>query len=328
MKHDLVTFGEAMIRLSPRNFRRVEQANQFEVNVGGSELNAAVVAQRLGLDTSYVTRLTRNPLGRMIANKAQEHGVDTSHIVWTESDRVGIYYVEFGASPRSSTVLYDRRNSALAAIHPDEVDWDKVFLETRMFLTSGITPSLSHTAAEATKEAIRKAKRAGVKVSIDLNYRTNLWSEEEARVVMTEFVDTADILITTAQDAKRVFRVKKDSHEEVAKALAEEFHLEAVALTFREVTSVWKNTWGATVYCKGEIYRTPAFDIEIVDRLGAGDSFSGGFLFGYLQEGPAAGVCYGVAVSALKQTSPGDLCWATRQEVEHLLAAGSLRIDR
>jgi len=163
--HDLVTFGETMIRLSPLNFRRLEQTNLLDVNVGGSELNVAVAAQRLGLGVAYVTRLTNNPLGRMIANKAREHGVDTSYIVWTDDDRVGTYFVEFGASPRPNSVVYDRRDSAIARIRPGEVDWDAIFKGVKMFHTSGITPALSPTAAEATKEAVQVARRrAGLTV--------------------------------------------------------------------------------------------------------------------------------------------------------------------
>ena len=326
--HDLVTFGETMIRLSPPNFRRLEQTSLLDVNVGGSELNVAVAAQRLGLGVAYVTRLTNNPLGRMIANKAREHGVDTSYIVWTDDDRVGTYFVEFGASPRPNSVVYDRRDSAIARIRPGEVDWDAIFKGVKMFHTSGITPALSPTAAEATKEAVRVARKAGIKVSIDLNYRALLWSQEKAREVMSELVDAADILITTEEDTERVFGIKKDNYEEVAKALAEQFHLGAVAITLRETPSVWRNTWTAIAYANGKIHRGPKFDIEVVDRVGSGDSFTGGFLFGYLHDGPAAAVRYGVAISALKQTNPGDLCWATREETERLLEGGGLRIVR
>jgi len=328
MNCDLVTFGETMIRLSPPDFRRLEQANLLEVNVGGSELNVAVAAQRLGLGVSYVTRLTRNPLGRMVENKAREHGVDTSHIVWTDDDRVGLYFVEFGASPRANSVLYDRKDSAIARIKQGEIDWELVLHGAKLFHTSGITPALSGSAAEVTKEAVQAAKEAGLKVSIDLNYRARLWSQEKAREVMSELVDAADILITTEEDTERVFGIKKDNYEEVAKALADQFHLEVVAITLRETPSVWHNTWTAIAYADGKICRGPKFDIEVVDRVGAGDSFTGGFLFGYLDDGPAAGVRYGVAISALKQTNPGDLCWATRKEVERLLDGGGLRIVR
>ena len=328
MRYDLVTFGETMIRLSPPNFRRLEQTNLLEVNVGGSELNVAVAAQRLGLKTAYVTRLTNNPLGRMIANKAREHGVDTSHIVWTDEDRVGVYFVEFGASPRPNAVLYDRRDSAMARIKPGEVEWATIFSQARHFHTSGITPALSPTAAEATKEAVRKAKEAGLTVSLDLNYRARLWSQEEARKVREPLTQQADILITTEEDTERVFGIKAESYERVAELLAERFNLAAVAITIRETPSVWRNTWTAIVYANGKLFRGPKFEIEIVDRVGAGDSFAGGFLYGWLTDGPEAGVNWGVAISALAQTNPGDLCWATKAEAERLLKGGGLRIVR
>ena len=328
MSYDLVTFGETMIRLSPPGHRRLEQAATFDVNVGGSELNTAVAAQRLGLNTAYVTRLTTNPLGKMVENKAREHGVDTSQIVWTDEDRIGVYFVEFGASPRANCVLYDRRDSAIARIHPGEIDWNDIFQRGKIFHTSGITPALSPNAAQVTTEAVKIAKKVGLKVSIDLNYRARLWSPQEARAMMTKLVEQADILITTEEDTKRVFGITATSYEEVAQTLAKRFQLEAVAITLRETLSVWRNKWTAIAYVKGEIYRAPTFDIEIVDRVGAGDSFSGGFLFGYLKEGPLSGVRYGVAISALKQTNPGDFCWATRDEVERILDGGNLRIVR
>jgi len=328
MGYDLVTFGETMIRFSPPDYRRLEQAEQFDVHTGGSELNAAVAAQRLGLQTAYVTRLTRNPLGRMIENKAREHGVDTSHVVWTDDDRVGLYFVEFGASPRANSVLYDRKGSAIANIKPGEVDWKSVFGEAKIFHTSGITPALSQPAAESTHEAVKKAKKMGLTVSIDLNYRARLWSQDKAREVMTELMEYTDILITTEEDTKRVFGIEGDTYEEVARRLAEQFSLEAVAITLRDTPSVWRNKWTAIAYAKNEIYTAPVFDIEVVDRVGAGDSFAGGFLYGYLKDGPAAGVRYGVGISALKQTNPSDFVWATREEVECIVDGGSLRIVR
>ena len=328
MGYDLVTSGETMIRLSPPNHQRLEQAGRLDVHVGGSELNVAVAAQRLGLQTAYVTRLTRNPLGRMIENKAREHGVDTSHIAWTNDDRVGLYFVEFGASPRANSVLYDRANSAIARISPEEINWKVVFHGAKLFHTSGITPALSTSATEATIEAVHQAKKLGVKVSIDLNYRARLWSQERAREVMTKLMEYTDILITTEEDTKRVFGIEEETYEDVARTLAKQFSLEAVAITLRETPSVWKNNWTAIVYADGEIHRGPNFEIEIVDRVGAGDSFAGGFLFGYLTDGPTAAVRYGVAISALKQTNPGDLVWASREEVERILGGGSLRIAR
>ncbi|MGQ9478266.1 MAG: PfkB family carbohydrate kinase [Candidatus Bipolaricaulia bacterium] len=321
-RYDLVTFGETMLRLSPPDFKRLEQAESLNVTIGGSELNVAVAAQRLGLKTAYVTRLPRNPLGKLIANKAREHGVDTSHIVWTAGDRVGLYFVEFGANPRPSSVLYDRANSAISRIRPGEVDWQAIFQEARLFHTSGITPALSPSAAEATKEAVRAAKEAGIEVSLDLNYRAKLWSQEEARRCMTELMGYTDLLLTTEEDTERVFGIKGKDYAEVAKRLVEEFALKAVAITIREDISVWRNNWTAIVYAEGKLYDDITYELEIVDRVGAGDSFTAGFLYGYLTGDVEKGLKYGNALAALKHSIPGDLNWSTLEEVEALLRAG------
>jgi 2-dehydro-3-deoxygluconokinase len=328
MPIDLVTFGEAMIRLVPSGFARLEQATSLEVSVGGSELNAAVTAQRLGLATAYVTRLPQNPLGRMVANKAREHGVDVSHAVWSRDDRIGLYFVEFGAAPRPNSVLYDRRGSAIAQIQPGEVDWPSVLQGTRWFHTSGITPALSASAAAATAEAVREAKKAGAQVSIDLNYRALLWSQEDARRTMSALMKDTDVLITTEEDTERVFGITGKDYEEVARKLFDHFGFAAVAITLRETPSVWRNNWTAIVLAEGRLIRGPAYDLELVDRVGAGDAFAGGFLFGYLTGGPQKAVEYGVAVSALKQTNPTDFSWVTADEVARLLSGGGLRIVR
>jgi 2-dehydro-3-deoxygluconokinase len=264
----------------------------------------------------------------MIVNKAREQGVDTSYVLWTEEDRIGLYFTEFGASPRPNSVLYDRRDSAIAHIQPGMVDWQTVFAGTRWFHTSGITPALSASAAATTREGVKAAKAAGLKVSIDLNYRARLWSQEQARAVMTDLMADTDILITTEEDTERVFGITGKDFDEVAQALATRFGLEAVVITLRETPSVWRNTWGAIVLAGGKFHRSPVFDLELVDRVGAGDAFAGGFLYGYMKGGPEMGVQYGVAVSALKQTNPGDLCWATPDEVERVLKGGNLRIVR
>src|SRR5205807_5611838 len=176
MPHDVVTFGEAMIRLSPPNFRRLEQTRSLDVQVGGAELNTAVALARLGRQTAWVSRLTNNPLGRLIANHAREAGVSTEHVVWTDEDRVGVYFLEFGAAPRASSVVYDRKNAAIANLKPGTVAWAKVFAGAKWFHVTGITPGLSSAAVETTREAIVAAKNAGVQTSIDLNYRVKLWT--------------------------------------------------------------------------------------------------------------------------------------------------------
>src|SRR5713101_2552415 len=180
MPYDLITFGEAMVRLSPPGWRRLEQARSLDVQVGGAELNTAVALARLGRRAAWVSRLTDNPLGRLIANQAREAGVGTEHVLWTADDRVGLYFLEFGAAPRASSVLYDRKGAAIAGIQPGLVDWRAVFAGARWFHVTGITPALSAGAAETTREALQAARAASVRTSIDLNYRAKLWSQADA----------------------------------------------------------------------------------------------------------------------------------------------------
>ena len=326
--YDVVTFGEAMIRLSPPNFERLEQAHLLNACVGGGEMNVAVLASRLGLKSAFVTRLPKNPLGRMIFDRIREQGVDASNIVWSDSDRAGLYWVEFGAMPRASSVLYDRAGSAISKIEPGEVNWPSIFAETRLFHVSGITPALSSTVAETTKEAAAAAREAGVTVSVDLNYRSKLWSEREAQSCMTEIMHDTDILLTTEEDTMRVFKIKRDSDQDVAKDLCERFGLRAVAITLRENISVWQNRWTAIAYADGKFYDDVTYDVEIVDRVGAGDSFTAGFIYGYLQGDIQLGVRYGNAAAAIKHSMPGDLNWATLDEVKTLVEGGGLRILR
>src|SRR5438876_8892130 len=194
MAFDVVTFGEAMVRLSPPDFRRLEQAHSLELFTGGAELNTAVGLARLGRSTAWVSRLTRNPLGRLIANHAREAGVLTNFVLWTDDDRVGVYFLEFGAAPRASSVLYDRKGAAIANIRPGMVDWDRVFSGARWFHVTGITPALSPTAAETSREALRAARSAGVRTSGDLNHRAKLWSQPEAGKWMTALMPLCDVL--------------------------------------------------------------------------------------------------------------------------------------
>src|SRR5262249_7182949 len=234
MPFEVVTFGEAMVRLSPPLFRRLEQAQSLEVQVGGAELNTAVAVARLGRSAAWVSRLTRNPLGRFIANKAREAGVSTDHVVWTDDDRVGLYFLEFGAAPRASSVLYDRKGSAIAGVRPGMVPWGGVFTGAKWFHVTGITPALGSGAAEATREALQAARAAGLKTSIDLNHRVKLWSNAEAGRWMTEFMQWCDVLVTTEEDTDRGFGIKGKDDQDVAAQLARRFPLSAVAITLRE----------------------------------------------------------------------------------------------
>jgi 2-dehydro-3-deoxygluconokinase len=328
MPYDVITFGEAMVRLSPPNFRRLEQTSSLDLLVGGAELNTAVGLARLGRPSAWVSRLTNNPLGRLIANRAREAGVSTEHVLWTEEDRVGIYFLEFGAAPRASSVLYDRKGAAIAHVKAGMVPWAKVFAGAKWFHVTGITPALSPGAAEATRESLSAARAAGLRTSIDLNYRLKLWSTAEAGKWMTDFMQYCDVLITTEEDTERVFGITGKNYEEVADKTAKRFSLPMVAVTLRENPLVWKNSWTAILYVSGKVLRTHTYEVEIVDRLGAGDSFAAGLIHGLLDNDPQKGLDYGVAASALKHSIPGDFDWITRGEVEALLKGGGLRISR
>jgi 2-dehydro-3-deoxygluconokinase len=340
---DVVTFGEAMIRLSPPHFQRIEQATSLDVNVGGGELNVAAGVCRLGLTSTWISRLPQNPLGRLVEHRVRQAGVDASRVVWSDDGRQGIYFLEFGAAPRASSVLYDRANTAISAIKQGEVAWNEIFSNTRWFHTSGITPALSGSAAAVTLEALKAAKAAGVPVSYDLNYRGKLWKPDKAQAVQEPMMEFVDVLITTEEDTNVVFKIraeKQERHEdftqvsaepyrEIAKRLQEKFKFRAVAITLRENPLVWRNTWTAIAYAEGEFFDDVKYELEIVDRLGGGDSFSAGFIYGYLaKKSWAAAVRYGTAFSALKHTIPGDFNWSSLAEVESLLKGASLRVAR
>jgi len=327
--YDVVTFGEAMIRLSPPNFQRLEQAKSLDLNVGGAELNVAVGVTRFGLKSAWVSKLPKNPLGYLIRDRAQESGVDCSHIVWSDKGRAGIYFVEFGASPRASSVLYDRANSAISMVQSGDVDWAKVLNGTKHFHMSGITPALSASAAQVTVEAMKAAKKAGCTVSYDLNYRKKLWTPADAKKIQEPMMADVDILITTEEDTNVVFGIKEKDYEAVAERLAQTFKFKIVAITLREDLSVLRNNWTAIAYQDGKIFRDRKYEVEIVDRVGAGDSFTAGFLFGWLREKDVQkGVQYGNAFAALKHTVPGDFNWNTLEEVEAQLKGAGLRISR
>jgi 2-dehydro-3-deoxygluconokinase len=276
-------------------------------------------------------------------NRVRQAGVDTSNLVWSGEGRLGLYFLEFGAAPRASSVLYDRAQSAISAVKPGEIQWAKVFEGAKWFHTSGITPALSDSAAAVTLEALKAAKQAGVTVSYDLNYRGKLWSPAKAQAVQEPMMEFVDVLITTEEDTKVVFKIegtgKTDdqafaevsaaTYKDVARQLQEMFKFKAVAITLRENPLVWRNTWTAVAYAEGKYYDDVKYELEIVDRLGGGDSFSAGFIYGYLTKNSYAdAVRYGNAFSALKHSIPGDFNWATLPEVEGLLKGASLRVAR
>jgi 2-dehydro-3-deoxygluconokinase len=326
---DVVTFGEAMIRLSPPHFQRIEQTRTLDVEIGGAELNVAVGVSRLGGKSAWVSRLPRNPLGRLIGQRARELGVDCSHVLWSDEGRAGLYFFEFGASPRPPSVLYDRAGSSVSMIRPGEANWGEIFSRAHHFHVTGITPALSGSAAQTTLEALRAAKRAGCTVSYDINYRQKLWPPDEAGRVQKPMMEYVDLLITNAYDPQAVFGLHEKEAETLAERLAESFGFSVVAVTLKSSGSAWRDSLSAMVWAEGRVIRDRSYEVEIVDRLGSGDSFAAGFLTGWLEGGDAErGLRYGNAFAALKQTFPGDFNWATREEVEALLGGETLKISR
>jgi 2-dehydro-3-deoxygluconokinase len=328
MGFDCITFGEAMVRLAPPQFHRLEQARSLDLKVGGAELNTAVGLARLGRKTSWASRLTDNPLGRLIANHAREGGVDTSHVLFTPEDRVGLYFLEFGSAPRASGVLYDRKNSAIAAIQPGMINWDNAFAGSKWFHLTGILPALSASAAAATLESCQAAKKHGLKVSMDLNYRAKLWTGAEAGACLGKLMEYCDLLVTTEEDIEKVFGIKGSTYEEAAAKVCDKFGVKKIAITLRENPLVWLNDWTAILWQPSGVLRTRSYKVEIVDRLGAGDSFAAGLIHGLLDNDDQKGLDWGVAMSAIKHTIPGDFAWVTADEVASTVKGGGLRIAR
>lgn len=326
---DLVTFGEAMLRLAPPDRQRLEQASSFDVCVGGGEFNVAVGGARLGLTTAWVSKLPQNPLGQMVRNVGRAHGVDMSSVVWSDAGRQGLYFCEFGAAPRASSVVYDRSGSAVSTIQPGEVDWARLFESAKWFHVSGISPALSDEAAKTTTAALEAARAAGCTTSYDLNFRAKLWTEQAARAYTEPVMRLVDVLITTEEDTARVFGIRGDSYEAVARQLQESFGFQAVAVTLRENLSVWRNRWSALVLAEGQTHQAPTYEVEIVDRVGAGDSYAAGLITGRLQgRDYAEANALGVAFSAIKHSIPGDLNLASMEETERVMRGGGLRISR
>jgi 2-dehydro-3-deoxygluconokinase len=325
---DVITFGEVMVRLAPPHFQRLEQARSLDVEIGGAELNTAAGLVRLGRTAAWVSRLPDNPLGKLVANRVREIGVSDQFVQFADEGRCGLYFLEFGAAPRASSILYDRKDSTVSKVRCGLFDWPKIFGGAKWFHVTGITAALSPGAAEVADEAIAAAKAAGVKVSIDLNYRAKLWTREQAAGVMGELLPLCDVLIASEADAEHLFGVTGDDFAEVAEGLAEKFGVKTVVGTRREADLVWRNRFAAVGYSAGQTHESAWYEVEIVDRLGAGDALAAGLIHGLLDGDLKKGLDYGAALGAIKHTTPGDLPWITREEVEAVLQGQGLRIRR
>lgn len=326
----VVTFGEIMLRLSPPGYQRFVQAESFDVVYGGGEANVAVSLANYGLDSYYVTKVPAHEIGQAAVNSLRRFGVKTDFIL-RGGDRLGIYFLETGAAQRPSKVIYDRANAAITQVKPGEFDWEHIFEGAKWFHFTGITPALGDNVAEVTLEALKVAKKKGVKVSADLNYRKKLWSPEKANQVMSKLMEYVDVSIGNEEDAEKVFGIKaaasdvttgqlnEEGYREVAKQLADRFGLEKVAITLRESLSASDNNWSALLYDGQNFYRSRTYKIHIVDRVGGGDSFAGGLIYSLLNgKSSAEALEFAVAASCLKHSIFGDFNLVSVAEVETL----------
>ena len=331
MSKGIVTFGEIMLRLAPYNYERFVQTNIFQATYGGGEANVAVSLANYGNNVTFVTRLPDNPIGDAALNSVRNFGVDSSFILRGGS-RVGIYFLEHGASIRPSKVTYDRSDSAISEIKPGMVDWIKVFSGKSWFHVTGITPALSNSAAEATIEAVKAAKKDGLTVSCDLNYRKKLWTKDEAKKTMTEVVKYVDVVIGNEEDAADVFGIEASTtdvtsgeldlehYKIVASKLKELCDCDKVAITLRESISASDNNWSALIYNGDDLLVSRKYPIHIVDRVGGGDSFCGGLIHGLVNGwSDKDALEFAVAASGLKQTIPGDMNMVNEKEVMQIV---------
>ena len=337
----IVCFGEIMGRLCPPGYKKVLQATSFDVTFAGGEANVAVSLANFGMPSSFVTKLPKNDLGKLVKRILKSYDVEVEHIV-DGGDRLGMYYVEKGASQRPSKVIYDRKYSAISFAEPNEFDWDKIFEGATWFHTTGITPALSDNCIEITRQALKKCREKGITVSCDLNYRKNLWSSEKAKGVMSELMEYVDVCIANEEDAEKVLGISasesdvtlgelnKTGYIEVAKEIERQYGCKTVAITLRESYSASINGWSALLYISGKSYFSKKYDINLVDRVGGGDSFVGGLLYALNERtDPQEQIEFAVAASCLKHTIEGDFNQVTISEVETLMAGdGSGRVQR
>ena len=341
MSKKVVTLGEIMLRLSTPDFKRFVQADTFDITYGGGEANVAAALCNYGLNGTFVTKVPNNAIGQAAINHLRRYGVDTQYIV-RGGERLGIYFLETGASMRASQVIYDRAGASIADVNMDEFDWDKIFDGADWFHTTGITPALSDKAATLTEAALKAAKSKGITTSIDLNYRKKLWSKEKAREVMSKLCQHVDVCIGNEEDADTTLGFKAahtditkgelnlDGYKDVFKQMKEKFGFKFIASSLRESFSASDNGWSALVYDGKDFYHTKKYNVRIVDRVGSGDSFASGLIFGLVtaMSMPDAAE-FGVAASALKHTIPGDLNHATLNDVKELMKGdGSGRVQR
>ena len=341
MKKRIVTFGEIMMRLNPAGYLRFLHAESFEASYAGGEANVAVSLANFGMNAAFVSKVPTHEIGQNAINALRHFGVDTEGVVRGGS-RLGIYFVEKGASQRASKVIYDRAGSAIACASKADFDWDAIFEGADWFHWTGITPALGGELPEICMEACKAAKARGVKISCDLNFRKKLWSSQQANAVMSMLMPYVDVCIANEEDAKDVFgieaentdinsgKIDHDGYISVAKQLKDRFGFEKVAITLRGSITANDNNWAAMLYDGEQAWFSPTYAVHIVDRVGGGDSFGAGLIYSLLQEKSMQDtINFAVAASCLKHTIEHDFNLVSVAEVEALAAGNaSGRVQR
>ena len=337
----IITFGELMLRLAPEGYYRFVQSDRYGATYGGGEANVAVSLANYGMDAAFVSKLPTHEIGQAGVNSLRKFGVDTS-LITRGGDRVGIYFCEKGASQRPSKVIYDRAGSSIAMATTEDFDWAKIFEGADWFHFTGITPALGDNVAAICLEACKMAKKLGLKVSCDLNYRKKLWTREKAGKVMAELMPYVDVCIANEEDAGDVFGIKAENtditggklnhegYKSVAKQLADRFGFEKVAITLRTSISANDNDWAAMLYDGKDYYFSKSYHMHIVDRVGGGDSFGAGLIYASLSDyEPQATIEFAVAASCLKHSVEGDFNMVSVAEVKNLAGGdASGRVQR
>ena len=337
----IITFGEIMMRLNPEGYRRILQADRFEASYAGGEANVAVSLAQYGEDVSFVSKLPSHEIGQACVNSLRRYGVDTGHIV-RGGDRLGIYFVEKGASQRASKVIYDRAGSAISLAKRSEFDWNRIFEGAEWFHFTGITPALGQDLPHICLDACMAARERNITVSCDLNYRKKLWSREEARETMEKLIPYVDVCIANEEDAYDVFGIKaantdidsgqlsKEGYISVAKQICEKYGCKKAAITLRSSISATINKWAGMLYNGKDAFFSKEYTINIIDRVGGGDSFGGALIYSMLQGWDSEKTIeFAVAASCLKHTIEQDYNLVSVSEVIALATgSGSGRVQR
>jgi 2-dehydro-3-deoxygluconokinase len=317
-KMRVVTFGETMLRLSPPGYQRIAQAERFEIAIAGTESNTAAVLAQLGVQTVWLSRLPDNPLGHLVAQRLRALGVDVQHVSWDSDSRLGLYFVEPGVTPRPTRVYYDRKGSAMSRWRPGEWDWYDLLRGASLLHATGITPALSEGCREATQEALQVAREMNISVSFDLNYRSLLWSPDEARRVIESLLPLVDLLIVTPADARTILAIEGEDTD-IAVHIQQRYRVPVVATPLRDQQSATVGRRYSVVATAEHVWRSEGCPFEVIDPIGSGDAYDAGLLYGYLQGDIELAMRCADTLSALKHTVPGDVLFTSPEDLQQLL---------